>query len=304
MKRVAFIIDDCTIELQNERVDCWKKNRIKSILSDKVSFLLFNMNKIFIYIAFVFLFNVSTAKSQNVLKKDILSFEIESNNISLPGLHNEIEKYSYNSNILEKFYHIREYVEDSPLIDDSTLVQIKGEEKDDIINGVEFIINNLEKDSFIVYLSKRDKDSLMKMTKEVNWRKEQMYHLNYNNYLDYLSNKDSLLIDFREFNTEYSKQMDIGTQIDGAMWEFDLHVKLKNGKDLSYNYRAMEYIDDTLAKIFFIFRKAQEDFRLFKNINFDDLFSCENYYSLILRYVAYKENIIDRSKTVMDDYLK
>lgn len=135
------------------------------------------------------------------------------------------------------------------------------------------------------------------MSKKKDYQGFPLYSLDYSNLIKYIGSNDSLKIEIKEFNTDYSKTMDaISSVIDGAPFWISLKLRFRNSDTLKYEYigNLCNGVEDTRVDEFLIFYHIYKDFHLFKYSPMDKYFTKENLYKVILRYIAYKENSIDR----------
>jgi hypothetical protein len=119
-----------------------------------------------------------------------------------------------------------------------------------------------------------------------------------NNYFE----NDTLLIHFKEFETEYSEIMDaLSGVIDGIVFTFSLEIV--NGNDTirdTYGGNIYDGVEDTQVRDFLVYYDINSRYQLFANRWIRDYLSEDNFYRVILRYIAYIEGTVIRNFTDED----
>jgi len=168
--------------------------------------------------------------------------------------------------------------------------------KESVIQGLDYYLRNRNNNSYTVNLNLIDKGIL------INKMKEKSYLNLTDSILNIYLNKDTLQIQFKEFNTEYSKVMDAITfVIDGAVFTVSLDL-ISNTDTTEYEYygNIFDDVKDTQVNDFLLYYDLKNKYKIFANLRIKDYFSDENFYNVILRYIAYKEGTFERILTDED----
>lgn len=174
--------------------------------------------------------------------------------------------------------------------------------KSKVLDSFEKIMNASEQKKFKLGLSKQDKDSLIAMSKLKDFLGQPLYRVDSNDLKKYIENKDTIVIDTKEFNTAYSKTMDsrFGV-IDGVPFSINLEIVTKANDTLKYVYLGNLFdnrVKDTSVDEFLIYDGIYKEYELFRYTPMAEYFYKKKIYSVILTYIAYRENKIDRDKVI------
>jgi len=241
------------------------------------------------------LLSVSIAAEIQDKDKNIRTFTLGFSVLSLPSISDRTYIYDYKNNNL---YYKQTYSTGYKLRKKTQKrQQIKGLDKENVILAIKYILTNKNNSSFTIFLSKQDKDSLINIAKQINYLGKLLYSVDSLDLSKYIIDKDSIIIDFKEFNSEYSRTNEAITScIDGA--PFSIFIKLvdKTLKNDNYNYdgNLCDNIDDTKVDDFLIFYNMNRQYKIFDNNLTGRYFNTKNLYRIILRYIAYKENKIPK----------
>jgi hypothetical protein len=242
-------------------------------------------------VMFLFLTGFSQTKQS---APEINSFELTNNITYLPSVHGECESYRYNSGRLRHKYsetkHFWRFHWNSHKL-------ITSSSKEQLLKSVDYIIQNKNNTSFSIGLSSQDKDSLISMSKMKDYKGFPLYSIDYSDLIKYINSKDTIKIDIKEFNFPSSIIQDaLSSVIDGAPFWITLKLRFTSNDTLKYEYigNLNDGINDTSVDEFLIFYTIYKDFKLFKYTAMYEYFNKANLYRVILRYIAYKEHIIDR----------
>ena len=241
----------------------------------------------------LFLFSIGFSQT-HVNIPIVKSFELINSVAYLPSIHGESELYRFNSGRLKHRYSKTKFFwrfhwNSRKLITTSN--------KEQLLKSVDYLIQNKNNDCFYIGLSPQDKDSLISMSKKKDYLGFPLYSSDYYDLIKYIGSKDTVKIEIKEFNSDYSKTMDALTSvIDGAPFWITLKLRFSTNDSLKYEYvgNLCDGVEDTSVDDFLIFYNIYKDFNLFKYSTMDKYFNKENLYKVILRYIAYKENRIDR----------
>lgn len=167
---------------------------------------------------------------------------------------------------------------------------IKVGNKKSIMQGLEYFIKHKNNDSYNVEISSLDKKKLF--DKMINSKYLKLNDSILNLYLTH----DTLQIQYKEFNTEYSKLMDaLAGVIDGAV--FSISLDLINYNDTTkyfYGGNIYDGVKDTQVNDFLLYYDLKTKFNVFANLRIREYFAEDNFYNVILRYIAYKEGTVER----------
>jgi hypothetical protein len=235
-----------------------------------------------------------TAETHNK-DKNIKTFTLGFSVLSLPTINDHTCIYNYKMNnlyykqIYSTGYKLRKKTQKRQ--------QIKGIDKENVILAINYILDSKNNSSFTIFLSKQDKDSLINFAKQKNYLDKPLYSVDSLDLSKYIIDKDSIIIDFKEFNSEYSRTMEaFSSSIDGA--PFSIFIKLvdRNLKNENYNYTGnlCDNVDDTKVDDFLVFYNMNRQYKIFDNNLTDRYFNTKNLYRIILRYIAYKENKVQK----------
>ncbi len=243
----------------------------------------------------IVLFFFSIGFSQNNENIPVVkSFELINSIAYLPSVHGESESYKFNSGRLKHKYSKTKFFwrfhwNSRKLITTSN--------KEQLLKSVEYLIQNRNIELFSIVLTHQDKDSLISMSKKKDYLGFPFYSSDYSDLIKYIDSNDTVKIEIKEFNTEYSKTTDALTSvIDGAPFWITLKLRFSTNDSLKFEYvgNLCDNVEDTSVDDFLLFYNIYKDFNLFKYSSMDKYFSKANLYRVILRYIAYKENRIDR----------
>jgi len=166
-------------------------------------------------------------------------------------------------------------------------------DKKTIIKGLDYFLHNKNNDFYCLALNTIDKQKFV----------EEMKKNDYLNLNESILNKylilDTLKIQFQEFNTEYSKVTGVlWNVIDGAEFTISLDL-MKNRDTTKYTYEGNLHdgVKDIQVNNFLLYYDLNKKYKVFANLRISDYFNDENYYNVILRYIAYKEGTFERKLT-------
>ena len=217
----------------------------------------------------------------------------------LPSVYGETEFYKfYNGRIKHKYSKTKTFMRkrwNSKKLFTKT-------NKLNVTDSYKKFLTASDQNKFNIRLSKQDKDSLIAMSNRKDYLGNPLYSVNYDDLKKYITNSDSIEIEINEFNTNYSKTMDVLlTVIDGAPFWINLEIVTQTNDTVRYEYLGNLYdgVEDTSVDEFLNFYCIYQDYELFRYTPMAEYFDKRNLYNVILRYIAYKENKIDR-----ENYLK
>ena len=244
----------------------------------------------FILVSFIF-------NGQKNFKADsIKSFEWSHKIRYLPSSSFKEETYKYR---LGKISHNYIYYKDLRYFNLPLIRLFTSKRKKKVLNSLKFYLDIQKANKIEIYLTKDDQDKLLQMAKNGSRFYFPPYSANYNDVKKHISGKESITINFDEFNTDYSKYLSsMSVGIDGSPFNFHLIIKRKN--DTVYNYKFNGYVDDkfvedTGVKDYLIFYYIYNDFDLFRYTEIRDYFNKEQVYFIILRYISYIEGRVNRN---------
>lgn len=174
-----------------------------------------------------------------------------------------------------------------------------------VSDSYETFLKNSDEKIVRIGLSNQDKDSLIAMSKRTNYLGFPLYAADFNDLKKYITNADTIEIEIKEFNTDYSKKIDAMTGvIDGAPFWINLEIVTQTNDTIKYEYVGNLYdgVEDTSVDEFLTFYYIYQDYRLFRYTPMNKYFERENLYKVILRYIAYKENKVDRENHLRFEY--
>ncbi|UBM61335.1 hypothetical protein LA303_07845 [Candidatus Sulfidibacterium hydrothermale] len=240
-----------------------------------------------------FIITVGFSQEQDFTHK-IKSFEWGISLAYLPSPYSEAEYYKFKSNRLKhKYSKTKRFL--GIMLNTKKLFTTKNKEK--VLRSINVFMQYQNRNIIQVGLSKQEKDSLIVMAKRLDYQGLPMYSVDSNDLMKYISKKDTIDIDISEFNTEYSKSLDASTiVVDGIPFRISLKIITKTNDTLRFQYYGNLYdgIKDTDVDNFLTYYFIYQHFQLFKYTSMENYFNEKNLFEVILRYIAYKENKVDR----------
>lgn len=252
-----------------------------------------NMKSLLLIVLSGMLANFSWAQDAEVLDS-VTSYTWKNRLIYLPSIHGESETYQYkNGRFKHQYAKSRTFGRGRKR--SKRLFTIKNKQK--VTDCLETFLSLADREVFKIGLSSQDKDSLIAMSQQRNHRGAPLYRVHSHDLDKYIAHQDTIAIEIKEFNTGYSQSIDIISRvIDGVPFWLNLEVVTTGNDTIRYEYTGNFYdgVKDTAVDEFLIFYAIYKDYRLFRYTPMDKYFSKEQLFEVILRYIAYKENKVNR----------
>jgi hypothetical protein len=233
--------------------------------------------------------------SQKIESSDSIKSYTWTNSLAyLPSVYGESEIYKYKNGRLQHRYSKTKAIWRLRW-NSKKIFTTKNKEK--VSESYGTFLEMSGKEVFKIGLLKQDKDSLIAMSRRKDFLGFPLHSADYNDLKKYITKTDTIEIEIQEFNTDYSKTMDAMTGvIDGAPFWINLEIVVQKNDTIKYEYVGNLYdgVEDTSVDEFLTFYYIYQDYKLFKYTPMDKYFERENLYKVILRYIAYKENKVDR----------
>jgi hypothetical protein len=248
--------------------------------------------RIILFISFLLLFlNYGFGQVLDSIKEFTWTNSLE----YLPSGKGEKESISYNKNRIKRHYSKTKH--GKKLIGGSTR-KLNKKRKDYIIQSFQNFISSKKQSTFTIELTQQDKDSLIDMAKQRSYYNFPLYTADKTDLMKYISNTDIIKIELSEFNTPYSANQDSLIVVIGGVRfvltleiisHFNDTIRLKYDGNLYDGVRDIDVPD--FLSYYSLYRRA----KLFENTPMDRYYTRKNLFRVILKYIAYKEDKIDRS---------
>lgn len=166
--------------------------------------------------------------------------------------------------------------------------------KINIINASEYYINNLNNSESKFIFTNNRRDSIYQFIDSIYNKYSDNCPINKKDVSIYLT--DTLIIKLNEFKTNYSYHKDsLVAILDGISYTIDFFAIKINGDTIKSSFDGyFSYLRDTEIDDFIIYDLLTKKYSLFNDIPIRYIFNEENYFCIVLRYMSYVYNKIDR----------